>query len=225
MYVLKANNRRTLSLNDIEFLRSTLAAEQEEAAFVEALIEDEGERDAMLDHPLLAEKILNAPEQLEISAHLFFYILVRKTLLREGLEERNLADYIAAILVDNLKNKPTKSQNFYVTDTLNLLDQASGYEHFYIKVHLANQTLYLTGLFPEHIKRRKNHSAAPGISFYEAVGQENFRTAGNHILAEEHELNDVFRSLGSSFEKARTALNIFSEEMAFWEYDQGLELY
>ncbi len=55
--------------------------------------------DSILDHEALKNAIQNRFQSLQISDHLYFYISVRHTLLNADLDDRDLADYVASLLV------------------------------------------------------------------------------------------------------------------------------
>ena len=76
-----------------------LAKSQSDAVSLVDLLSDEAERDAILDHDLIYDSLVDETGCLQVSAAFYFYILTRRVLRRVSLDERALTDYVAAVLL------------------------------------------------------------------------------------------------------------------------------
>lgn len=56
--------------------------------------------DPLLDTPELLERLLTVRSMLVPSEALFFYVVVRHALRKAGVDDRELADYLSAMLLD-----------------------------------------------------------------------------------------------------------------------------
>lgn len=148
------------------------------------------------------------------SPSLFFYVLVRHALIAEGLDDRTLADYCAALLrefgmrgrahrVDEIDDQ----DHHYLVDILADLDATTGQRHFKVCVHLGNYALWLTGIFPDRIRARRSNRGGPTLSYYEALGQRGYAEASEHQLAEWTGLGPVLVTTAGRFTEVRRALN------------------
>ena len=64
------------------------------------LLADPESRDAILDDPQLFTALIESRGCLTVSNHFYFYVLVRHTLKRAGIESRDVADYVAELLAE-----------------------------------------------------------------------------------------------------------------------------
>lgn len=173
---------------------------------------------AVFHHPALLKNLLETTEHLYISMELYCYILLYHALSLKQLANEPLLDYLVSILLYGLTSKNAFNNSihqgktfFYLGDSLRKVDTA-GYEHqFYMRVKLANQVLYLTGIFKEHIRYRTLRKGAPDLKFLERMGQFQYNKAKTHELALEYNLQEVLSQLSYSFTDVRKALNHFSE--------------
>ncbi|MEO0796145.1 MAG: hypothetical protein AAFX93_13325 [Verrucomicrobiota bacterium] len=213
---------------DRAFLMSVLAPGGiDSAEAVTALLADPGTRDRLLDTPELFHAVLEQTQPITISPRLYFFVLVRHSFLRADLDNRELADYVASLLADSMANsklfKPNKAGKrgapFYIVDILNRMSQAGFCERFYLTVTLAENSLVVTGLFRPHLDYRATYRGAPDLSFYESIGQAQYRAASDHHLAHEYCLTEVYQALGERFIDARRALNHLSQNLVFLGQD------
>lgn len=211
-----------LSSCDFEFLTETVF----ESPGDEALFRLLGERDtllAVLDHERVFAQIVGISFPLLISPELYFYVLVRRSLLDAGINEVRIADYVAAIMAGHAggamsgSEGPTRPDlNFdYHVDFVESLASASPYERFFLQVACGNRFLILTGLFPRFLEARSVRRGAPGLGYYEEVARNAFLTAGEHPLADEFDLRTVYAPLASLLVETRCALNRMAEEFLF----------
>jgi hypothetical protein len=160
---------------------------------------------------------------------LYFYILVRHVLLEAGIDDREAADYLAEMFTVFMNARRSRSPiadgnspMIYVSDLLAALQNATPRQRFLIRSHLANMALFLVGLFPQFIRRRRRRRGAPGIDFYEQVGRNCYQVASAHRLAETYELSSVFCRLSDRFHDTRVALNNLSDRLLTLE-DSGFD--
>lgn len=218
MHVLHPHTRRSLSARDLEFIKCTLATRKQELKWIDELLLDPASRDQILDDESLTQALLEQQGTLEVSHYFFFYTLVRYALRRQKVFSREVADYVASLLAERLDTKKRACINntqLYVMDFMELLQKADPYQSFQLTVSLANQSLFITGLFPEYLENRNQYRAAPKLHFYEAVGQAQFMNAGLHTLAQEHDLSPLYKSISKEFIKIRKSLNHFAKSMVF----------
>jgi hypothetical protein len=212
--------RNKLSSEDFAFIQTVLAQSNKDGIALQSLLLDPDILDSLLDQNDLLEAVQDKFRTLKISSHLYFYILVRHTLLNADLDDRDLADYVASLLVYFARQDTQKKQfpnlrapMHYLVDIITEIEKADYYHRFFLYAHLGNQTLFLSGLFPNHIRHREQRRAAPGLRYYESMGRSHFKAARNHPLAKEFALQDVYDDLYESFHETRKALNNLSDRL------------
>jgi hypothetical protein len=220
MRVIRANCRVQFTADDIDFILTVLGRKKGEAATLISLLADPESRDLILDDETIFRALLEQQSCLRVSPHLYFYVLVRHVLRRSGLDDRNVADYVAEMLSEfshqertqcAAPGQPARLQYFF--EMLTALQTADDHTAFCIRAHIGNHSLFLSGVFPEHIRHRAERRGAPGLSYYQALGRANYRAASNHRLAARYDLASVFDTLAERFEPARLALNDLSERV------------
>jgi hypothetical protein len=156
------------------------------------------------------------------SQALFFYVVVRHALRASGLEDRDVADYLSAVLLDfGQRDRAWRidwnddQRHHYLVDILADLEATAGDRRFKVMVHLGNYALWLSGLFPDYIAARRLRKAGPDVSYYEAMGSRGFGLASDHVLAEEYGLDAVLRTAAERFPALRSALNGVSDRLLF----------
>ena len=97
--MIQANCRAQFTADDFSFVVRVLAKSQRDAVSLVSLLSDEAERDAILDHDLIYNSVVDDAGCLKVSAAFYFYILTRRVLRRVSLDERALGDYVAALLL------------------------------------------------------------------------------------------------------------------------------
>ena len=95
----------------------------------------------------------------------------------------------------------------YFVDMLAALESVDDTTRFYIRAHIGNQSLFLSGVFPDRLRYRTERRGAPSLSYYEEIGRSNFRAASDHRLARRYELDAIFNTLAERFQETRRALN------------------
>ena len=184
------------------------------------LLGDAEARDSVLDNPRLVNAILSNAGHLCISSHFYFYVLVRHMFKRSGIEDRVVADYVAEVLaeysrIENtrcvVRARPEPLDCFF--EMLTALQTADDHTRFYIRTHVGNHSLFLSGVFPERIRYRAEHKGAPDLKYYEELGRANYRVAGDHRLARKYDLAAVFNTLAERFKATRLALNELTDRL------------
>lgn len=207
---------------DLKFMSKVLSSKRNQKRIFEKLLCDLEIRNKMLDTRKVLNAVLELNSILTISAYLYFYVLVRHIFLKQGIDERVLADYVATLLVESLNQSKTADPSAprghpfpYITDMLALLENAGPHESLRIHTDIGNHTLFLTGLLRHFIRSRKNRRGAPGIRYYEEMGMQSFKIAGRTILAEKLEMEGIYLALASMFTEIRRSLNQMTNEYLF----------
>ena len=220
--MILATVRSQLGRNDAQLaLRLIARGSAVELERAEGVLRDRG-LDALLDDPGLPSALARNPQAAHASLPLFMYVVVRHALRRVGEEDRGIADYVASILVHfGLRERAHRiaASDDEVYDTLAQLfgdvESADPRRSFLVRVHLGNYALWLSGLFPDFIERRRWRRGGPDLDYYEEMGRLGFRLAAGHRLAAEHGLAPLFTLAAESFPTLRVALNDVSDSVLF----------
>jgi hypothetical protein len=220
--MIRANTRSRLTGGDLQLVLLLLSrGSAQRRALLERRLAVEGP-DALLDSPELAERLLAVRTLLVPSEPLFLYVVVRHALRQAAIDDRDLADYLAAMLLDfGRRDRAWRvdwnddQRHRYLVDILMDLEASNGARRFKVMVHLGNYALWLAGLFPDYIAARHLRKGGPDLGYYDALGSRGFGLASDHVLADEFGLDGVFRSAAERFPSVRTALNTVSERVFF----------
>jgi hypothetical protein len=220
MKFILPNCRQQFTPADLHFITRTLARSEGQERAVMQLLGDSDTRDQILDEDRLFQALQDSPACTDISEHCYFYVLVRHVLRRIGLEDRRLADYVAELLAGFMKEDnatPLRDHEGrpmrYVFEMLAAMQKADDRTRFQIHAHVGNHTLFLTGLFPTHIRHQSERRGAPGIDYYEGMGKTSFKAASDHRLAPRYDLDRVLADLSEAFGEVRRALNSLREKV------------
>lgn len=218
--VIQPNCRVQFTARDVDFILEVLGRGGGPAAALERLLADEESRDALLDDPRLLRAMLERRDCLPLSAHFYFYLLVRHAFRRGGLAERLMADYVASMLAAFARTDRTPVRlpgtlqpAEYFVDLVAALERVDDVTRFHLRAHLGNCALFLSGVFPGRIRFRAGRVGAPGLSYYEQLGRTSFRAASDHRLARRYELDAIFEFLADRFLQVRAALNDLGERL------------
>ena len=220
--MIQANCRAQFTADDFSFVVRVLAKSQRDAVSLVSLLSDESERDAILDHDLIYDSVVDSVGCLQVSAAFYFYILTRRVLRRALLDERALTDYVAAVLLAFAKTSqlrapgdqtPTSRSFSYISDLMTQAGKCPPEQAFVLRVHTANYALFLSGMFAGRVHAHVQRRGAPSLGFYEAVGQSTFLSVADHPQARRTELQDIFRLLGGEFRRVRMALNTLADTL------------
>ena len=218
MNVIQPNCRVQFTAEDIDFIVSVLGRKVGSAECLVRLLADEGSRDLILDDEELLHALLEHRGCLRVSSRFYFYILVRQVFRRSDIKDRAVADYVAEVLAEFSRAErarcvvPGQSTPLnYLFEMIAALQTADDRTSFFIRVHIGNHSLFLSGVFPERIRFRAETRGFPGLRYYEDLGRTHYRVASDHQLAQKYELATVFNTLAERFQTTRLALNDLAE--------------
>jgi hypothetical protein len=213
---VRASFGRTEASAVIRLLGSGDAARRDR---VRDRLQDEG-FDALLDDPRTLNAVLTSDAG--VSPGLIFYLLVRHALLESGIDDRTLADYLAALLVEfGREDRAFRIQDgdpdryLYLVDLVAAMDGPDGRRQFLLRAHLGNFALWLSGIFPDYVVARVQRRGAPGIHYFETLGASGYRLAADSPLASRYGLDDVYRTAAHAFPALRMALNRIADRYLF----------
>jgi len=220
MSVIQPNCRVQFTARDIDFILSVLQPKVGGTEGLVRLLSDEESRDLILDDEDLLRAILENRGCLHISTHLYFYILVRQVFRRSGIMERVIADYVAEVLTEfsriertqcSIRGQPRPLDYFF--ELLGALQTVDDTTQFFIRAHIGNYSLFLSGIFPDRIRFRAEVRGAPNLKYYEELGRANYRVASDHRLARKYDLDGIFNTLAERFSTTRLALNDLGDRL------------
>jgi hypothetical protein len=230
MKMIQPNCRVQFAAQDMDFILSILGQKVGTADCLIKLLSDEETRDLILDDEALFHALLEKRGCLQVSSHFYFYILVRNVFRRSGIEDRAVADYVAEVLAEFARAEqarcvvPGQSNPLdYFFEMLTALQKADERTSFYIRAHIGNYSLFLSGVFPDRIRFRAEARGFPDVKYYDALGRAQFRAASDHKLAQRYELAPIFNTLADRFETTRAALNDIADRLFSMEADYSLE--
>ena len=207
----------TLTARDFAFVAETLAEHPNDREGVRRLMADTAEALRLLDEPTLADRIALRDGLTEVSSALFWYLLVRRRLRAAGIEDRSLADYVAAVLDRFLEGSAWRTAPGhtghidYEFDLLVALAEAPRQLQCAMHAYGGDRNLFLTGLHAAHLRRQKHRRGAPGVRYYESAGQAHYRQARD-CAPPSAQMRDTFDLLAETFPKVRAELNYLAEE-------------
>ncbi len=220
MKVIQPNCRVQFTAEDIDFILSVLRPKVGTTECLIQLLTDEDSRDLILDDEDLLRAVLEHRSCLRISTHFYFYILVRQVFRRSRILERGVADYVAEVLSEFSRIERTECRPKgqvqpleYFFEMLGALQTADDTTRFYIRAHIGNHSLFLSGIFPDRIRLRAEVRGAPDLKYYEELGRSNYRVASDHRLARKYDLDGIFNTLSERFKTTRLALNDLGERL------------
>lgn len=203
-----------LTADDFGFVVGVLSKSESDQVSLVKLLTDEDTRDTILDHDMLVKAILESPERLPISPQLLFYVLCRKVLSDTRVNSRDTADYVASLLEGFMRTARLQSAEDssrrsmrYISDMMQALSNAGTAEAFLLRSHMANYSLFVSGIFADNVGKRTKQKGAPDISFYEKIGRMNYRAASEYREAKKFNLQSIYEELAGGFHEVRMALN------------------
>lgn len=220
--MILANLRSRLRDSDLRLAAFALRRRHpERAGRSGALLAREGP-DALLDEPELLEALLALRTLAVPSAPLFTYVAVRHTLRAAGIDDRELADYLAALILEfgdhdrHVRIAPHDDHTYrYLVDLVAALATEEGERGFRLRVHLGNYSLWLAGLFPDRIAARRHRAGGPDLPYYDQLGRQGYDLAARHPLADRFGTAPIYRAAAARFPVLRRALNRLSDRVFF----------
>lgn len=218
--MILANVRGQLSGTDLQLMILLLSrGSAARRAVLERRLEAEGP-DALLDVPELAERLLATRTIMVPSERLFFYVMVRHGLQQGGVVDRDLADYLTALLLEFGRRDRAQRIDWhddhshrYLIDILADLDASQGDRRFQVLLHLGNYALWLGGIFPRYIEARRVRRGGPDLGYYDGLGRRGYSLAAEHALADRFQLESVLHTAADRYGEIREALNQVSERL------------
>ena len=220
MKMIQPNCQVQFAAEDIDFILSVLGGRIGNAECLVKLLTDEESRDLILDDEALFHALLERHGCLRVSTHFYFYVLVRHVFLRSDLKDRTVAGYVAELLAEFARaerarcvvpGQPNPLDYFF--EMLAALQTSDDRTSFQIRVHMGNHSLFLSGVFPEHIRFRAEKKGFPDFKYYESLGRTQYRAASDHRLAQRYELTNILGTLSERFQATRRALNDISDRL------------
>ena len=220
--MIRADTRGRLTAADLQLVILLLSrGSAHRRASLERRLATEGP-DALLDAPELPERLLAVRTMLVPSEALFLYVVTRHALVRAGIDDRDLADYLASMVLDfGRRDRAWRvdwnddQRHAYLVDILADLEASDGERRFKVLAHLGNYALWLAGLFPDYIAARRLRKGGPDVTYYDALGRRGYGLASDHALADQYGLDGVFRIAAERFPSLRSALNGLSDRLFF----------
>ena len=230
MQMIQPNCRVRFAAEDIEFILSVLHKKTGTADCLIKLLSDEQSRDAILDDDDLFHALLERRGCLRVTTRFYFYILVRHVFRRSGIHDRPVADYVAEVLTEFARAErarcvvPGQANPLdYFFEMLSALQSADDRTSFYLRAHIGDYSLFLSGVFPDRIRFRAEARGFPDVKYYDALGRTHYRAASDHRLAQRYELSTIFNILSERFETTRLALNDIADRLFSIDPDYSLE--
>lgn len=222
--MILANVRGRLRGSDFRLVAIALArGDAVRRARYERRLLEEGP-DRLLDEPGLLEALLALRTLVVPSPPLFAYVAVRHTLLAAGIDDRDLADYLAALVLEfgdhdrhaRIRRHDDRSYRYLVdvVGELHGLDDP-GERGFLLRVHLGNYSLWLAGLFPDYVEARRSRKGGPDLPYYDELGRQGYQLASEHRLAERYGVAGIYRTAAERFPTLRVAFNRLSDRVFF----------
>ena len=220
MKVIQPNCRIQFTAEDIRFIATTLGRGESEMHWLRQLLAEEDTRDQILDDAQLFRALLEKRGCLGVSDHFYFYVIVRHVLREAGIEDRRVADYVAEVLCEFSRLDRSRcvlpgggAPMEYFFEMLAALKTADDRTSFWLRAHIGNHSLFLSGVFLERIRFRAEMKGFPDVEYFEALGRSSFRAASDHRLAARYELESIFTTLAEQFHDTRLALNEASQRL------------
>lgn len=220
--MIVANARHLLTREDAQLAVRLVAKESDaDVEEVQQRLVDHG-IDAILDDHNLPRALLRSPFGAYASLPLFLYAMVRHALLRAGEQDRLLSDYLTAVLLafGNRKRveRISEADDELYDSLVSLLEDVNDADPrraFLVRVHLGNQALWLSGLFPDWIEQRRWRKGGPDLEYFEQMGKRGFELAAEHRLADQYGMAAIYTNVAARFGLLRVALNTMSDSLMF----------
>ncbi len=212
--------RNRFTGRDFDFIASVLAS-GEQRLHLAKLWQDPDARCELLDLKEILRGLLDSPAALQVSARFYFYVIVRHALRRNGVEDVQLAEYVADVMTKRIAAAPedplhdAASGYTRVADFCSLISHARGRMKFHLQVAAGDQFLILTGLYPGFLHRRHEQEGSAEMAFYETFAQKAFRGASSSVHARAIPARSAYGKLAEAFPQVRQSLNEMVEDLVF----------
>lgn len=224
MRMVTSEYRLVLTPSDREFIHAILDPQGDQTDALDALLFDPESVTSLLDDPRLYDSVMDQALTLDISSHLFFYIVLRRELSELNLKSSKIPEYLSWSLKEFSMDHPLWNKNsselqthfLNAVDFMELVKSVDSYQKFLLELWAGNYYLIWSGLFHDFLERRETRSGAPGVKFYEKLGLSSFHFAQNHPLAQEFEMNHILDEIVDEYYTVRRALTRVSDEILVW---------
>jgi hypothetical protein len=177
--------------------------------------------ESMLTSDTVVQQIIfDRARLLRISPFLLFNVLLRQVLAdHRRPEERRVVNYLA-----NLMALFVTQHRLYRIDStdaeaygylVDLIEQAVGADpdrRFLVHAHVANFSLFMTGMFGTYLEERFRHGRRTvGTSYYADLGSSSYSQASALPPAQAYRLTEVFVRLALTFDSYRRALGTIAD--------------
>ena len=210
------NVRASFGPGELAYLVSVLSDTPAGRERIAARLADEG-LDRLLDDPRTLDAVMGGGVS-GAPLGLVCYLIVRRALLQVDLDDRTLADYLAALLVEfnRVDRTAEQARNFtYLVDVIGEIAQAPETRAFELHAYLGEYSLWLSGVFPDRIVARVHRRGAPGLGYYEEMGVAGYRVAATSRRATDLGVDRLYRECAERFADLRVALNRVSDRYLF----------
>ena len=210
------NVRASFGPRELTFLVGVLGDTPAAREKVAARLADEG-LDRLLDDPRTLDALMGGGVS-TAPLGLLCYLLVRRALLDIDVDDRTIADYLAALLVEfnSTARQAEQARNFsYLVDIVGELAQSPAARAFELHAYLGEFSLWLSGVFPDRIFARVHRRGAPGLTYYEEMGVTGYRTAAGSPRASDLGVARLYQDCAERFADLRVALNRVSDRYLF----------
>lgn len=224
--MIVANVRARLRASDFRVVMLALAhGDVQRRAGLERRLVAEGP-DALLDEAGLLEALVAVRSLVVPSAALFAYVAVRHTLRDAGVDDRALADYLAALLLQfgdhdryaRIRPHDDETYHYLVDIVSDVAAQGDeGERGLLLRAHLGNYALWLAGLFPDYVAARRERRGGPDLPYYDELGRHGYGLAARHRLAQRFGVAALYQRAADRFPALRAALNRLSDRVCFPE--------
>lgn len=210
------NVRASFGARELTFLVGVLGDTPAAREKVAARLAEEG-LDRLLDEKRTLEAVMNSGIS-AVPLELLCYLLVRRALLQVDVDDRTIADYMAALLAEFSRGdaQAAQARNFtYLVDVLGEIAQSPESRAFELHAYLGEYSLWLSGVFPDFIVARVHRRGAPGIGYFEEMGISGYRVAAGSERASALGVDRLYRDCADRFTELRAALNRVSDRYLF----------
>lgn len=222
--MIRANVRGRLRDADFRLVLLALSrGDPAQRARYQQLFVEEGP-DRLLDEQELLNALLALRSLVLPSPPLFAYVAVRHALRAAGVDDREVADYLAALLLEfgdhdrQSRLGGSDDQTYrYLVDIVSDLPQQeeAGERGFLLLAHLGNYSLWLAGLFPDYVAARRRRAGGPDLPYYDELGRQGYHLASRHRLAQRFGVAQIYRTAADRFPALRVAFNQLSDWVLF----------
>ena len=217
MHLIQPVDPHHIAETDVTYIANVLGLEPKNEGDFKDLCSDPEIMDEILDNQAIYTALTGNRSEKLMTQDIYLYVVVRHALQRVGLDDRKLAGYLAGMLREYASTPRDKeatqdmTETVYLVDLLRAVQRSSPEGRFFIRTHIGNYALYITGIFPERLRYKSRRRSMPDFIYYEELGQSTYEAAAQDRMAWEFGVHDVFQTLAQNFRKVRMALNELAE--------------